>query len=132
MTILIFFLAVVFTVAAVYSTISPLVGGAREKVRAEYLDEETREIEVLVARREVLLASLRELEFEFETSKIAQTDYEKFRRRYEREAVHVMKRLDELHGGRDWESRVEDAVAERLGRRPRFSAVPDDREEGAA
>lgn len=122
MTLLIVFLAVVFTIVSIYFTLAPFLGGRRGNVRAEYLDDEVRELERLVARRSTLIAALRELEFEFETDKISKEDYDTFRARYEREAVAIMKKLDELHGGRGWEERVDEAVTERLGRVPRSSA----------
>lgn len=126
MTILILFVSIVFTVACIYMMLAPFLGGARGRVRAEYLDEEVREIEQLVARRQVLVSSLRELEFEHETNRIAPEDYEAFRKRYEREAVAILRRLDELHGGRGWEERIEGALTERLGRTPRFAKRRDD------
>ena len=125
MTLLIIFLCVVFTVASLYFTLAPFLGGHRANVRAEYLDEEVRELEQLVAKRTMLLAALRELEFEFETDKIGKSDYDQFKVRYEREAVNVMRRLDELHGGRGWEEKIDEAVEARLGRPPRSSSAAD-------
>lgn len=123
MTLLLVFVGCVFTILALRLTILPFLGGAQEGVRLEYLDEEVREIELLVARRQVLLTALRELEFDHETSKVADEDYQRFHARYEREAVAILRRLDEIHGGRGWQAKVDAELTERLGRPPQLGAT---------
>ena len=84
MTLPIIFVMCVFTAFAVYMTVLPFVARSREQTRFDHLDDEMRELEVLVSKRAVLLNSLRELEFEKETDKVAEKDYVTFRKRYER------------------------------------------------
>lgn len=124
MTLLLVFLGAIFTIYALWLAIAPFLGGSSAGARLEHLDEEIREIEVLAARREVLLTALRELEFERETDKLSPEDYDRFHKRYEREAVAIMRRLDEIHGGRNWRARVDAQLEERLGRKPRLAEDP--------
>ena len=132
MTVLLILAGAAFTTFMLYLMIKPLVMSREEAVRDEHLGDQMREIEQLMARRNVLVSALRELEFEKETNKIARDDYERFRTRYEREAVKIMKRLDEMHGGRGWEVRIEEELEERLGRKPRFSTKRDAEEADSA
>lgn len=130
MTLLLVFLGSVFTAFALYLTVAPFLGGKRAGARLEHLSEEINEIEQLVARRQVLLGSLRELEFELETEKVAPQDYKRFRARYETEAVAIMRRLDEIHGGRGWEARIDAELEKRLGRKARHVLEAEQHEEG--
>lgn len=125
MTLVLIFGYLAFTAAMLFLMISPFLGGRQASARAEHLDEEVRELEQLLARREVLLSSLRELEFEHATGKSSEKDHQAFKRRYEREAVAILRRLDELHGGRGWESKIDDALEARLGKRPRAATGED-------
>lgn len=131
MTLLLVFVGTLFTIFALWRMVSPFAGGLDVTLRLEHLDDEIREIELLVARRQVLLTSLRELEFDRETDKIAPEDYARFRARYEREAVAILKRLDEIHGGQAWQARVDEELAARLGRAPSLSAGGDEDVAGA-
>ena len=114
MTLLLVFVASVFTLFALWLTISPFVTGTGG-LQIEQMDAEVRELEQLTARRAVLLTALRELELDRETNKLADADYERFRKRYEAEAVKILRRIDEIHGGRDWRDRVEHHLAMRFG-----------------
>ena len=78
------------------------------------LGDELREIEELVARRQNTVKTLRELAFERECDKLPADDYERLRRRYELEAVKIMRRLDEIHGGRGWEGAIDAELERRL------------------
>ena len=118
MTLLFVFFGCLFTLFALWRAVAPFLGGADEGIRLEHLAEEVREIELLVSRHQVLLVALRELDFDRETAKIGIDDYEKFRNRYEADAVALMRRLDEIHGGRDWQIRVNEELEQRLGHPP--------------
>lgn len=126
MTLLLTLLAVVFTIAAAYQLIRPFMTSRRDQLRFEVLDEDLRRVEELVARKSTLLQELREIKFDHETGKISEADYEEMKQRFERQAVQVMRELDELHGGRGWE----DAIDEELERR--LDKVFAQREAGAA
>lgn len=126
MTVLLVLVGVAFTTFMLYLTLKPLVARRDDAVRVEQFGEELQEIELLMARRNVLVSSLRELEFEKETSKIAADDFERFRGRYEREAVTIMRRLDDIHGGHGWQARVDAELEAALGRKPRYAGKDED------
>lgn len=126
MTLLPIFIACAFTLVALWFMIAPFLGGSDAHLRLEHLDEDLHEIEALATRRSVLLTSLRELEFDREVNKLTDEDYEKFRRRYEAEGVRIMRRLTELHGGDKWQTRVDDELADKLGRQPVVSPLQEE------
>lgn len=100
-------LSIIFTLSAIYFAILPLLGSSVKNWRFEFLDKDLREVELLTTEKNILVKALRELEFEFQTEKIMEDDYKVFRKRYENQAIRVMKKLDQLHGGRDWEERID-------------------------
>lgn len=113
MTLPLIFAGLIFTAFAIYMAVTPLLQSSVKRWRFEYLDSELREIEFLVARRVMLLNALRELEFEKETAKVSESDYTTFRKKFEREAVRIMKRIDNIHGGRGWESKIDALIAKK-------------------
>ncbi len=119
MTLLLIFGYAVFAAISIMMMVKPFLGTREDQIRSELLEEELKRIEQLVAKRAVLVNALRELEFEFETSKVTEKDYEAFRARYERQAVAVMRELDAIHGGRGWEERIEEEILDRLGIEPK-------------
>jgi len=54
--------------------------------------------EELRSRKDLALAAIKELEFDFETGKLSLEDYRALRSRYEGEAMEAMKLLDGLGG----------------------------------
>ena len=72
----------------------------------------------LLSRREMLLASLRDLEDDHATTKISDEDYADLKQRLTLQAVDVLKRLDEAN------SSVEQELA-----RPVLRPVPDGRKD---
>jgi len=115
MTLLLIFVSAAFALTAVYLAIAPFLESLEAQARAELIDDELKQVEQLVASRSVLLQSLRDLEFEYETDKISKDDYERFRTSLERQAVGVMRELDRIHGGRGWEEKIDEEIALRLG-----------------
>jgi hypothetical protein len=113
MTLVLVFIFAAVTVYAVYKSATPFLEERRDQLRSELLDEELGQIEELVARKSNLLQSLRDLEFDHETGKLADDDYERLKTRYERKAVRVMQRLDELRG-EDRREAIDEAVQSRL------------------
>ncbi len=115
MTLLFVFLALIFTAFTLYKTIRPFLGSRQGQLRVELLDNELRNIELLVARKTALVQSLRELEYDWQTTKISEEDYTRFKKSYERQAIGIMRRLDAIHGGRAWEQNIDDELNRRLG-----------------
>lgn len=118
MTQLILVLTVFFTLVMIVQMILPFLGSRDDQLSFELLDEDLREIEALVARKVALVQTLRDLEYDFETAKMSEEDYRRFKRSCELRAVAIMRRLDAIHGGRDWESAIDRTLAERLEARP--------------
>jgi hypothetical protein len=72
----------------------------------------------LLAQREMLLASLRDLEDDYATTKISDEDYESHKQQLSQQAVGVLKRLDETT------TEAEEELA-----RPQIRPVPDERKD---
>ena len=51
-------------------------------------------------RKEETLISIKELEFDFNTEKISESDYQELRKKLEAEATELIGRLDQLEQGR--------------------------------
>lgn len=116
MTLLLIIAAAIFTVVAAYHLVLPFLSSHEEKLRFEVLDEDLRRVEELAAKKATLLQTLRDVEFDYETEKITEADYRHLKKRYERQAIQVMRELDELHGGRGWEEAIDKELAQRLER----------------
>jgi cytochrome c-type biogenesis protein CcmH/NrfG len=114
MTLLIIIASAVFTLVAAYHLVTPFLSSRQDQLRFEVLDEDLRRIEELVARKATLLKTLRDVEFDYETNKISESDYRELKQRYERQAVEVMRDLDEIHGGRGWEETIDAELGRRL------------------
>jgi hypothetical protein len=124
------------TFYALFRIVSLFLESEDEQIRHELLDDELRRIEQLVARKSALLQSLKDIEFDRETGKLAEQDYDRLRSRYERKALDVMRELDALRGGVDHDDAIDAALQERLEGRPEADDVDvpaevPDREEGA-
>lgn len=116
MTLLLIIAAAIFTLVTTYHLVLPFLSSHEESLRFEVLDEDLRKVEELVARKTTLLQTLRDVEFDYETSKISEDDYRDLKRRYERQAVEVMRELDNLHGGRGWEEAIDAELDRRLAK----------------
>ncbi len=114
MGLIIVFVAAAAAFITLYFAVAPFLASKSDQARTDLLDDEIRQVELLAARKSSLLLSLRELEFDHQTNKIADEDYERFRKRYERQAVGVMRELDAIHGGRGWQESIENEVQARL------------------
>ena len=98
----------------------------------ENVEELSGEAEDLYGRKESTYSALKELEFDFKTGKLSQTDFEELDAKYRSEALVILEAIDL------YESEVAEAVAERAkkrerapksqpsvrARRPRPSAAP--------
>jgi hypothetical protein len=50
--------------------------------------------ERLVLQKEMVYGAIRDLDFDFQTGKVDQSDYAELRQQLEREAVHILRQLD--------------------------------------
>ncbi len=128
------FFVFVFAALTVYTLakiISPFLEDRREQLRFELLDEQVQQIERLVARKSVLMQSLRDIEFDHETGKLSEEDYQRLKKKYERRAVQVMRALDELRGDADRDEEIDSALERRLQERSHRAPEPStDRHDG--
>lgn len=115
-TLLLVFISAALTVYTLFRIVSPFLGSESEQIRDELLNDEIQEIERLVARKSILLQSLKDIEYDRDTGKLAEEDYERLRNRYEREAIQVMRELDDLRGGADLDDEIDAALEKRLDR----------------
>ncbi len=111
MSLILIYIALAFTAVALVLMVLPLFGTRRERVRIEFIEHELRTIEALASERSALLQQLRDLEFDRETNKVSEEDYARFKRRYELQAVAVMRQLDALRGGQNWDRLVDQEIA---------------------
>jgi hypothetical protein len=118
MTILLILVCAAFTGAMVLQTVRTLLERRGESATAVLLRDDLRQLEELVAERALVLSALRELELDRELDKISEQDYLLLKRRHERQAVQIMRRLDDLYGGRGWESAIERELTQRLESSP--------------
>jgi len=87
-------LALLLLAAAVIAVVAPLLRD--DAAEAERVSSAVSEVRDLQSRREMLLASLRDLEDDFATGKVDQADYSELRASMSSEAVEIMKQLDAL------------------------------------
>lgn len=114
MTLLFVFIALAFTAFTLFKTIAPFLGSRHGQLRVELIDDELRTIELLVARKAAFVQELRDIEYDWQTSKISEEDYKRFKTSNERRAIGIMRRLDAIHGGRAWEENIDNELAKRL------------------
>ncbi len=114
MTVVLLVVSIAFTLAMLVQILLPFSVSREEQLSFELLDEELRQIEILVNRKVALVQTLRDLEYDWETDKISEKDYQRFKRSCERQAVAIMRRLDAIHGGRDWQNDIDRAIDERV------------------
>jgi hypothetical protein len=119
MTLALIALFIAFTAYALSRMIAPLVS-KDDSARADLLSEDLRQSEELSSLKAMYKASLRDLEIDRELEKVTEEDYLQLKREHESRAVKAMRELDQLHGGRGWQSRVDAALATR-----RAALAPD-------
>ena len=90
-----FFVVIVLLVVGI-----PLFGKLQLKKLVEPIDPESDEYKHLLVRKEETLISIKELEFDFNTEKISESDYQELRKKLEAEATELIKKLDQLEQGR--------------------------------
>ena len=86
-------LVIVVAIVAVLAIVAaPLRSGARRRLRGEAADE----IAELEARKEAKYREIREAEMDWRTGKLGEADYRELDRRLRREAVDLLKQLDDV------------------------------------
>jgi len=68
---------------------------------ARTASDERSDLEDLYIQREGTYATLKELEFDFESGKLIAEDYRELRARYSAEAVRILQRIEEMERARD-------------------------------
>ena len=94
------FLELIFVVVVLLVVGIPLFGKLQLKKLVEAVDPDSDEYKHLLVRKEETLISIKELEFDFNTEKISESDYQELRKKLEAEATELIARLDQLEQGR--------------------------------
>jgi len=74
----------------------PLFGKTPSRKLFSTPDEKVEEYKHLQVRKEEVLLSIKELEFDFKTDKLSETDYRETKKKLESEAMAILQRMDEL------------------------------------
>ena len=93
------FLELIFVVAVLLLVGIPLFGKLQYKKLVEDVNPENDEYKHLLVRKEEILISIKELEFDLSAEKISSADYQGLRKRIEAEANEIIERLDRLEQG---------------------------------
>lgn len=83
----------------------------------------------LLMKKESLYSVIKEIEFDFKTGKLSESDYRELDRRYRREAIEVLRELDELEREPpvpDEEDEKEDEIEQGVRRARRVGMVRDE------
>ena len=94
------FLELIFVVIVLLVVGIPLFGKLQLKKLVEAVDPDSDEYKHLLVRKEETLISIKELEFDFNTEKISESDYQELRKKLEAEANELIERLDQLEKAR--------------------------------
>ena len=94
------FLELIFVVIVLLVVGIPLFGKLQLKNLVEAVDPDSDEYKHLLVRKEETLISIKELEFDFNTEKISESDYQELRKKLEAEATELIEKLDQLEQGR--------------------------------
>ena len=94
------FVELIFVVIVLLVVGIPLFGKLQFKKLVEAVEPESDEYKHLLVRKEETLISIKELEFDFNTEKISESDYQELRKKLEAEATELIEKLDQLEQGR--------------------------------
>jgi hypothetical protein len=87
---------VLFIVIAVFFGVYVLLPFWEKSYRRKKLDFSGTERENLVSRKAAILDAMRDLEYDFKMQKITEDDYNQVKTNLTKEAVDIMKKLDQL------------------------------------
>lgn len=90
------FLELILVVVILLVVGVPLFGKLKLKKLVDAVDPSQDEYKHLLVRKEETLISIKELEFDFDTDKISEPDYNELRHKLETEATEIMASLDQL------------------------------------
>ncbi|PIP72206.1 MAG: hypothetical protein COW89_07655 [Nitrospinae bacterium CG22_combo_CG10-13_8_21_14_all_47_10] len=90
------FLELILVIAILLVVGIPLFGKLKLKKLVDPVDPAVDEYKHLLVRKEETLISIKELEFDFNTGKISEPDYNELRHKLEMEAAEIMEQLDRL------------------------------------
>jgi len=90
------FLQLILVVAILGAVGLPLFRGLSKVKLFAKIDKAGEEYKHLLVRKEEVLLSIKDLEFDWKTDKISQEDYQGLRHKLEGEAVVLLERLEEL------------------------------------
>ncbi len=116
MTLLLIAVSALFTVLMTYRLGALLLTGSAHILHDATLDDDLRQVEELVARKTLVRDALQEIDLDLELEKISPEDHAQLKRRYEHQAIAIMRRLDAIHGGRGWEASIDAELSARLAR----------------
>ncbi len=111
---LIFTAALVFTAFMAYKIYDEWQRAAGQDLLVE-LDGELQELQELAVTKARLLGDIKDLEFDHQTGHVSIADYQDMRRKMEAQAIHVLKRLDELRGDTDYDAIIDEEYELRFG-----------------
>jgi hypothetical protein len=101
-------LGLLVTVGAIYYVARPLFAPARPLQETD--DSPLGE---LVARKDAVLLSIKEIEFDYRTGKLNEADYKRYNHRLRQQAISLIKRIDDLAPDvSDLEAELEAAIAD--------------------
>lgn len=118
MTVLLVLFSCFVTALMFIKMISPFLQSQDDQLRFEVLDDDLKTMELLHQQRGFYVYQLQEIEGDFKANKLTEEDYKLFKRRFEREIIIIKRRLEELHGGKGWEARVQKAYEAHMGQTP--------------
>ncbi len=90
------FIQLLFVLAILIAVGVPLFRGLSKVKLFEKIDKSGEEYKHLLVRKEEVLLSIKDLEFDLKTDKISEEDYKSLRNRLEIEAASILERLEEL------------------------------------
>jgi len=100
----------------------------RKKGEEETVEtDEDRRVRELLSRKESFYSTIKELDFDFKTDKLSEEDYKELKERYQREAISLLREVDEVEKRDDLEDLVEKEV---LSRRRSVSSLREKGESG--
>lgn len=94
------FLELLFVVVVLLLVGIPLFGKLKLRKLVEDVDPDSDKYKHLLVRKEETLISIKDLEFDYSTEKISDSDYQDLRKKLEAEATDLIGQLDQLEEGR--------------------------------
>lgn len=92
-------LGIIIVVLSLLFVAWPFLGVGRERAAAAEKSKLNGELERLVAEREAVYAMIRDLDFDYETGKLTDEDYQQQRETWVARGVNVLKAIDSLKQG---------------------------------